>query len=155
MPIRITAVVDDDATPVLRRVRRDVRKRTATAVKQLGERTILPAARRRGRLGPFTSRLVVKSRGSYAFLTGSTLKAGRVIGLLEFGGTRYDVIRPRRKNKHAVMTPYGPRAAVKGPRRYRRRGLLVSTIEQLYPTYERELLDAILTEFDPLEHTIT
>lgn len=155
MPIRINVTVDDDATPVLRKARQKVRGRTNRAVKQLAERTILPAARRRGRLGPFTSKLVVRTRytGS-AFLTGQTLKAGRAIGLLEFGGTRRDPIRPRKRGKQAVMTPRGPRAAVLGPRKYKKRGLLIRTVEDLYPAYERELLGAVLEEFDPLETSI-
>ncbi len=150
-PIRLRVVVHDDAKPVLRRVRRNVRERTAKTVRGLGERVVLPTARRRGRLGPFTSALVVKARGTTAYLTGVNAKQGRKIGLLEFGGVRRDVIRPKRGHR-AVMTPMGPRAGVFAPRRYKRRGLITRAVEETFPRFERELGNAILDEFDPLEH---
>lgn len=150
-PIRIKVVVHDDAKPVLKRVRRNVRERTAKSVKRLAERVVLPAARRRGRLGPYTSALVVKTRSTGAFLTGSSLKKGRAIGLLEFGGVRRDVIRPK-KGSHAIMTPRGPRSGIFNPRKYKRRGLIMRAVEDTFPAFERELLNEILSEFDPLEH---
>lgn len=55
-------------------------------------------------------------RGAVAGLTGYIVSKDPRAGLLNFGGTRHDVVRPR--SARALRTPQGPRAALRGPRTY-------------------------------------
>lgn len=65
----------------------------------------------------------------------------------EFGGTRRDVIRP--VTKRAVMTPYGPRALVSGPRVYPKKLVLTKAAERARPLMERPVKDAVLDAYRP------
>lgn len=64
--------------------------------------------------------------------------------LLEFGGTRRDTLLPRVGK--AIMTPAGPRAAVRGHRHYRAQRFMQRAVEQTLPEVLRDAQDAIAEE---------
>jgi hypothetical protein len=63
-------------------------------------------------------------------------------GLLEFGGTRRDVLLP--KSAKAMRTPYGPRAVVRGPRHYRAQHYLRRAVQRSYAAVVREAQDTLV-----------
>lgn len=142
------------------RIARDLREVMAVVATDV----VVPAARRRagrlrtkrGRVG--ASIVARKGTGNAIYLTTSQGgKAGAVIGLFEFGGTVRAPIRPRaarrRRGGHApaVMTPFGPRAAVLGPRHYHAHHFLEHARDEQLTAYGREVRDQIVTRFAPLE----
>lgn len=84
--------------------------------------------------GQIASKMRAGAAGNRAFIENKHPAAG----LLEFGGTRTDIIRPRAGG--ALRTPAGPRAVVKGPRTYHGKHRMAKAIELT----SEELLDAQL-----------
>lgn len=140
-----------------KQARRDINQRTRLALKAAGEKVALPSARERGARfkvagRPVAASLVVRSTTRSAYLTTSMRgKLGRAVGLLEFGGTVKTVIRPRRAK--AILTPYGPRAYVKGPRHYHGHHFMTDAVADNVSRIEDVILDEILKAFDGLPVT--
>lgn len=80
--------------------------------------------------GRYRSHIRAKSTATKAFLE-VRKKDVPYAGLLNFGGTRRDVIRP--KSGRALSTPAGPRGAVRGARRYRASHHLEKVVERTRP----------------------
>lgn len=153
--IQITAKVDAArTTQTFKRARRDIDRRKKTGLRRAGERATLPAARRAARreAGPAGEALEVKARSSHAFLTGRTLRQGRIIGLHNFGGVVRAPIKPRR-GKRAVVVGGQPVAQVTTPRVYRAKHFLEHAVDQTLPAFEQVLLTEVMKAFNPLDHT--
>jgi len=94
--------------------------------------------------------IVVRATTREARLTTKgPLLLGRIVGLQEFGGvvsvrlvakgaTRTASGR-RRRGAKAMRTPWGPRAVVAGPRRYKARMGMTKAVQQTLRRYEREV----------------
>ena len=103
-------VIVKEANRELRQVVRDVTLPTA--------KNIFPR-----RTGTIAGKMRAGAAGLRPFIENKHPAAG----LLEFGGTRRDVIRPRAGG--ALRTPDGPRASVKGPRTYHGQHKMAKAIE--------------------------
>ena len=106
----VRIVLDDKpAKDAMRQIRKTLNSDTRRALGQAAERIALPAAKAGTpkRSGTLAASLVARSSTRNAYLTTSlTRKQGsRRLGLLEFGGTRRDVIVPRRAK--ALRLPDG------------------------------------------------
>lgn len=155
--IQVRATIDDALTKdALRNARREYRGVVSRVMRETAERTTLPRAR--APLGRWAGDLIVKSSARQAYLTGRTAKAGRIIGLLDFGGVVRSTITPKGKGKRkghkGLKMPDGKvRANVTTPRVYRGRRYLEAAVAGTIEAYERELLTGLLHSFDPLEHS--
>lgn len=108
--MRVAIVFDDKpAQDAMRQIRKTLNHDTRRALGQAAERIALPAAKAKTprRSGTLAASLVARSSTRNAYLTTSlTRKQGsRRLGLLEFGGTRRDVIVPKRAK--ALRLPDG------------------------------------------------
>lgn len=128
--------------------RRDIRRREKQATVRAGEKTILPKARA---ITPtfLKGTLAVRADwhgGMLTVLGKRTLK--RAAGLLNFGGTRRDVLKP--KQGEALVVNGQPYKAIKGPRVYRAKHFMekgVSAgIDEFGDAYKLELLDAFANQ---------
>lgn len=142
------------ATRELAEARRDVNARTAVGLRKAGERIALPEARRRApnRTGRLRRSLVVKSTARDAQLTTNLRgRQGRFVGLLEHGGTRTDVIKPRRKRALAfggvVVT------TVSQPRVYKAQRFMTGAVNAKRDEIAVAVRDEILNAFDGFEVT--
>jgi hypothetical protein len=180
--IRIEATVDaDQATDAFKHARRDIYRRTKSGIKHAGERTILPKARRgvTRRTPVVASQLIVKTTTTDGYLTARTVKQGRKIGLLNFGGTVDAPIVPKAAQKKIAATGTrggaykgeiggrkfnfrGKRAIAFGgivvsqvnkARRYRGSHFLEKARDEGLEEFGQALLPSILMAFEPLEHT--
>jgi hypothetical protein len=135
------------AEQAFRDARRDSRQRVKAGLKAAGENVALPEARRRaGALKiagvPIATTLTVRARSNDAVLT-TRLRGSKArgVGLLEFGGTRTDVIKP--KGKKALAFGGGhPVANVTTPRRYHAQRFLTGAVN----AKRGEIRDAIQEE---------
>ena len=66
-------------------------------------------------------------------------------GLLEFGGVRRDVIRP--KKGKALTTPAGPRANVSGPRTYKAQHYMARAVAAALPKAKPLMEEAVIRPF--------
>lgn len=109
--------------------RKEINRGVKDGLAAIVEEVALPRARATApvKSGRYRSHIRAKSTTTRAFLEVRT-KDVPYAGLLNFGGTRRDIIRP--KNAKALRTPMGPRAAVKGPRRYKPSRHLEKVVEQ-------------------------
>lgn len=146
-----TVTVDSAAVKQeLKQARRIANKNVRDGIKRAIEEAVVPEAKRRA---PGFVRMNIgagSQRGS-GYLTfvgkGRLRKAG---GLMNFGGTRKDVIRP--KNGEAVLTPMGPRAEVSGPRKYKGKFFLQKGRDAGLPRFESIVMDYVMEAFDGLPH---
>ena len=148
--IRIEATVDaDQATDAFKRARRDIYKRAKSGIKRAGERTILPRARRgmAGKAPVVSSQLVVKTTARY--LTAKSVKEGRKLGLLNFGGTVREPILPT--HKRALAFNGIVVSQVNTVRRYRGAHFLEEARDAGLEEFGEVLLPSILMAFEPLE----
>lgn len=158
----VTIRVDDDLTKkALRDARRKLRRDVRQIVTDAGDEIVKPEARRlAGRLrtkkAPIAGTLVVKpGSGNSAFLTSTLpMREHRAVGLLEFGGTRRDVIEPKgRSGAKAILTPRGPRARVAGPRVYTGRLFMTRAVKAKAGPLADAATQRVLAAFDPLPHS--
>ena len=151
--IRIEATVDaDQATDAFKRARRDIYKRAKSGIKRAGERTILPRARAgmRSKAPVVASQLVVKTTASDGYLTAKSVKEGRKLGLLNYGGTVREPILPTRKRAlsfNGIVV-----SQVNTVRRYRGSHFLEEARDAGLEEFGEALLPSILLAFEPLEH---
>lgn len=84
----------------MREARRDLNQDIKQAMGEVGEGILLPAARRAvpAKTGTLRRSLTFRAttRGGYVTTRLTRRQGGRRFGLLEFGGTRKDVIEPRK-----------------------------------------------------------
>jgi hypothetical protein len=149
----VAAKVDDDASPVLRKAaRRELGRHVKTGLRRAAERAVLPSARRRAvqHAGAAGAALIVRSRASSAYLTCRSARQGRIVGLLNFGGTVRTPIRP--KKGQAVVVNGQPVAQVTTPRVYHGAHFLERSVAETFPAFERILLTEVLKAFDPMQH---
>lgn len=160
--IKVTAKIDgvEKTSDEFKQARREIYRRTRTGMKRAGERTILPAARASTavRTPLQGSQVVVKSTASYAYLTGQTVKAGRILGYLNYGGYLKPV-QPKKRRKgaggHAPAVAFGGIVVARTKRMRHHTGthFLEKARDAGFPQYERVLLEHLMASFDPLEHT--
>ncbi|MFN0092898.1 MAG: hypothetical protein ACKVWR_21900 [Acidimicrobiales bacterium] len=137
MKARVIVTGADQVEGGLKRVRRDLNQMVKTDMRESAENIGLPVARRLERSGRISQimRAGATTRDAYLEIPKrSGLFPGDSAGavaLLQFGGVRRDPIRPKRGR--AVKTPYGPRAAVTGPRRYKGSRSLSRAVKQTLP----------------------
>lgn len=145
--LSISVKIDAERTSdEFKRIRRDTRRIAGEAAVAAGEKVALPAARRHAP-GFIRTTLYVKRRGTDAVLTTRLPgKKGRVVGLLEYGGTVRTVIRP--KNGQAILTPEGPRAAVNKPRKYKGKHFMSDAIHKNRRQIDEAILEETMKAFD-------
>lgn len=153
--IRVTATIEgaDKTSDEFKQARREIYRRARRGIKDAGEQAILPKARRGTEVhSPVAgTQIVVKTTASDGYLTAATKKGGRIVGLLNFGGTVRGPIRP--KKKQAVAFGGVVVAQVKTARRYTGEHFLEQARDEGFPLYSQILLERIMVAFDPLEHT--
>lgn len=140
--------------------RREIYRKTRTGMKRAGERTILPAARRgtSAHTPVASTQVVVKTTGSYAYLTVATKKAGRIVGYLNFGG-RLDPVKPRKGRRgqggHAPAVSFGGVVVAQTLRKRRHRGshFLEEARDRHLDEFGERMLVDLMAAFDPLDHT--
>lgn len=138
-------------TAEFKEARREFNARLKDALKEAGERAVLPDARR---LAPsFVSpTLYVRARSSVAIITTRLRgKLARVAGLLHWGGTVRSAITPG--TKRALFWPGAqhPVAVVTGPRTYRPKLYLSRAVEQNRSRINRIVLEEMTKAFDGFE----
>lgn len=152
--IRIDAKIDaDQATDAFKAARRDIYRRQRSGTKRAGEQTILPRGRREmaGHTPVGVSQLVVKTTSTTGFLTVANKKQGRIVGLLNFGGTVKAPLVPKRKK--AIAFGNVVVAEVDTPRHYRGLHFLEKARDEGLQEFGEALLPALLEAFNPLDHT--
>lgn len=161
MIVRATVSGADRTSQEFKEARREVYRRARTGIKRAGERAILPRARSAtaGASPVAGGQVVVKTTSSHGYLTCRTVKAGRIVGLLNFGGTVAGPIIPRGRRlksgrgKKAIAFGGVVVSQVNTARRYRGKHFLEQARDAGFPLYERVLLEEVMRAFDPLDHT--
>jgi hypothetical protein len=138
-------VEDDRVRAALKAARRDIDAGVKEGLRRAAERHGLPRARLLSPSSRIDRALRAGATRRTAFVEVRT-RAVPFAGLLEFGGTRRDVIEPRRGR--AVATPQGPRARVRNPRRYRGQRFMQRAVEQTLPAVLRDAEAALVTELE-------
>jgi hypothetical protein len=145
----------DRVSAEFKEARRDINRRTKDGLTRAGERVALPAARRNagglrvaGR--SVAASLTVRSTSRTAYLSSSMRgKLNRAVGLLEHGGTVRTPLLPR--TAKAILTPWGPRAAVRGPRTYSGKHFMSDAVSRNHPQIEDAIWDELRKAFDGLD----
>lgn len=153
--IRVDRVEDDEVREALEQARRRLRRETGRMLAAAAEKTVLPEAQRRApKSHGISASLVVRARALGAYLTTSKRgKIGRLAGLLEYGGTVRTHILPTRQRRRrqgrrpAVMTPQGPRYAVRAPRTYAGKLYLTTAVSERFRDFTDEVQDKHLEAF--------
>lgn len=151
--IRIDAKIDaDQAIDAFKAARRDISRRARSGTKRAGEQTILPRGRRGvgGHTPVSPSQLIVKTTSTTGFLTVAGKKQGRIVGLLNYGGTVSAPIVP--KKKKAVSFGGVVVSQVTAPRHYRGLHFLEKARDEGLEEFGQALLPNILAAFEPLSH---
>jgi len=159
MSIVVKVDVESDRTSeAFKQARRDSYRRTRHALKVAGETVVLPAVKVRARryAGRFADTIVIKTKPSSAYLTCKTAKQGRIIGWLNFGGTRTESIKPRRRkalafNGDVVGRVDTPRSIPRRPAPRDR--FMTPVVQERLGEFSDVLLRELMQGFDPLEHS--
>lgn len=160
MIVRATITGADRTSATFKEARRDIYRRAKRGIKAAGERAILPRARAAtGKASPIAgSQVVVKTTSSYGYLTCRTVKAGRIVGLLNFGGTVSEPIIPRGRRlksgrgKKAIAFGGIVVSQVTTARHYGAKGFLERARDAGFPLYTEILTGEVMRAFDGLEH---
>lgn len=146
--MKFVVTVDDAAVhEAMRATRRDLAQDVKAVMAEAGEGILLPAARRAvpTKTGELRRSLIFRAttRGGYVTTNLTRRRGSRRFGLLEFGGTRRDVIEPRRRKALA----FGGRHAAKvtTPRVYPARLHVTRARDQVQPRVVA-LLETRITE---------
>jgi hypothetical protein len=118
----------------LKTAQREIGRGVRAGLKRGAEQEGLPRAKLLAPGHRIRSALRAGATTRTAFIEVSLRKAPEA-GLLEFGGIVRSLILP--KAAKALSTPQGPRAAVRGPRRYRARRYMRRAVEETRPAVER------------------
>jgi hypothetical protein len=133
--VKTTLHIDDaNVRRGLAAARREINRGVKDGLRQGAEQIGLPAAKRLAPGHRIREALRAGATTRTAYIEASLRKAPEA-GLLEFGGTVRTVLLP--KNAEAISTPYGPRAAVRGPRRYRARRYMQRAVKETLPAVEQ------------------
>lgn len=126
----------------LKGARREINQSVKAGLREAVEREALPVAKQ---LAPGSIRSTLRAGATTraAYLETKDPRAG----LLEFGGTRTDVIEPK-AGRRAVSTPYGPRRRVKGPRRYKSQKFMQRTVERTRDDVMEHAKDKVLDTYE-------
>lgn len=153
--LQVRVDVDAEKTSLIfKEARSDVNRRLREALKLAAERVALPAARRAAWsfAVPF---LIARATGRSAYITTrGPREKGRIVGLLEFGGTVRTPIEIQKEGVRGL--PIGPdlfRASVRGPRRYQPSMRLTEAVQLQVPRTEEVMLEQVMRAFDGLPHT--
>jgi hypothetical protein len=139
--MNVLVTVDDDAVmAALYAVRKETNQGVKEGLRQGVVRHGLPRSKELSPGGHVAAALSAGATTRKAYLQMKVVRGDEA--LHEFGGVRRDVILPKRAQ--AVMTPHGPRAAVRGPRRYRAQRFMQRAVEQTRPDVLREAEKAIV-----------
>ena len=155
--MRYRVRVDEDASSeAFKTIRRDLNRGVRADLRQATERHALPVlkALAPGRLARLaragaTSRsayLELQSRNGATKALFSGPKGGEVPRLLNWGGTRRDLITARPGS--ALRTPRGPRSAVSGPRTYKAGLYVERAVETARPAVLSEVSDLLGDRFE-------
>lgn len=147
--VRIT-VDSADVREQLKQARRLANKNVRDGIKRAVELSALPEAQLRA---PSFVRLNVAAGSSAGrgFLTfKGTGRLRKAAALLNFGGTRRDVIRP--KKAKALALPFGYRASVKGKRTYKAKGFMQAGAAAGLPEFSTIVMREVMRSFDGLSH---
>jgi hypothetical protein len=149
-PITFKVKVDAEKTTAeFKQARKELNQKVKTGLIRAGERFAMPEARRRAPKF-IASTIVVKSTTRSAYLTTSLRgKKGRVVGLLEYGGTRKDKIVPTKKK--AMTINGGFATTVTAPRTYKGKKFMNTAVEARLPETEEAIKDEVLLAFSGLE----
>lgn len=143
--MKVEVRVDDARVAAnLRAARRNIDRGVREGLKAGVERHGLPRARILAPGERIRKALTAGATTRKAYLQVSLRKAPEA-GLLEFGGTVRTIIRP--KHAQALMTPFGPRAAIRKPRHYRGRHYLERAVEATLDDVTREAQETIARVF--------
>ena len=149
-PIKIEVKIDADrATAEFKEARKEITRRRRAA-HQAAADTVVPEARRR--TPSFASRHIVATataRSGFVTTRGLSRRYQRALGLLEFGGVVNVDIRP--KDAEALKTPYGPRAAVRNPRKYGAKRMITGAVMSRRDQIDRAILEEHMKAFDEFE----
>ena len=152
--IKVTATIDaDEATDAFKRARRDIYRRTKHGLKAAGEKSILPRARRAvtSETPVAASQIIVKTTSRDGYITARTVKEGRKVGLLNFGGVVKAPIEP--KDKKAIAFAGVVVSQVNRARRYHGEHFLDRARDEGLDEFGAALLPEIMLAFEPLEHS--
>ena len=132
----VVRIEDAQVLAGLRAVRRDLNQDVKRVFAVVGGQQVMPYVRRAApvKTGALRRSLILRAttRGGYITTTLTKKQGRRKVGLLEYGGTRRDVIRPR--TKKALLLPGGViRANVPTARTYRAQRFIRGTLEQRQP----------------------
>jgi hypothetical protein len=136
--------------------RKLMREKVKEGLKEAGQRTVLPAAKR-GAPAIVSQALTTKAAAKGAFLT--TLgprKLDNITGLLNFGGSPRDVIRPKKKKAlrfrggdgFVVVASIGEEGRPRA--RYKGKHFLEKAIKGAQPAFEELSLKKVLEAFGTL-----
>jgi len=159
--MRVAIVFEDKpAKDAMRQIRKTLNSDTRRALGQAAERIALPAAKAGTpkRSGTLAASLIARSSTRNAYLTTSLSRkeGSRRLGLLEFGGTRRDVIVPKRAK--ALRLPDGGFVARVGAepglvrrvfriggrgRKYRAQGFMYRSVKAVRPQVNTFMVDKL------------
>jgi len=163
LALNIEAEGVEQTAQVFKDVRSKLGRELRAVIQHAAEEAAVPPARRRAgnlsvegiRVG---STLVVRKGLSNSVYMTSTLrgKKGRVVGLFEYGGTVRGKIVPKGKRKRAgghaaaIMTPFGPRASVSGPRHYKGLFFMTKAVDEHRGEIAEEIEKQVVGWFGPM-----
>lgn len=142
-------VQDAGVAAAMKATRRDLNRDVRAAFREVGDSVLLPAAKAATPMvtGKLRRSIVFKPTTSGGYLTTSLTRrqGAKRLGLLEFGGTRRDVIRPRSKKAlrlrtGVVVAVVGvPRVGRRVGRVYKAQGFLQRARDERLPLVAREI----------------
>lgn len=144
-------VDDSDVKTELKQARRLARKNVRDGIKAAVEKSALPPAKSKAP-SFIRANVAAGSSGGRGFLTfKGRVRFRDAAALLNFGGKRYDVIKP--KKAKALKTPWGPRARVRmRGAKYEGKHFLEHGAEAGLPKFEAIVMKEVMHAFDGLPH---
>lgn len=129
----------------LQEFRRTYFRAVRGGIKDAAERYIVPRIKARAVPRQYRGFVNAKTRMSggdfQVVFSTRTLKSSRILGLQNFGGYLVRPVFPKRKK--ALLTPWGPRAVVRGNAYVRPKRFFEKGIDAGLPNFNREVGDAI------------
>lgn len=140
--IRIT-VQNQETLAALRAARGDLNKSVRLGLVESARLAVSPAQGATNRKsGELAGGISPGATSRAAFLQ---VRGVPQAGLLNFGGTRRDTIRPHAAR--ALSLPFGARASVSGPRTYAAKRFLERGVEQVASQIREKLLEAAVAPY--------
>lgn len=153
--MKIRVRMEDFATKEeLKAGRKLMREKMKEGLKEAGQRAVLPAAKR-GAPAIVAQALTTKAAAKGAFLTTiGPRKLDNITGLLNFGGTPHDIIRPKHKQAlrirgtSVVVASIGAEGRPRA--RYKGKHFLEKAIKGAQPIFEELSMKKVLEAFGTL-----